>query len=368
MTDILPFLVCLITLCAILITVKMPLLASQWRVVIVIIITFVAINLVLYTSAGLYATRAGQMDTIVVESGNGYRSHYRHTVLIARSSQGKFHRRAAHDDAEGSGLGGSDAVGIVGDRGDNRDGRSWWMEDPSNGTSSQLLLSNDTAAKKSPSKKGGSVPRRGSGDFNIDTVLRLFKGCVTETGDILMDCFNDGFQELSKMFPPLGTVFSFVSSEIQDKITILRNYRHHPTLAPHFRTAQSMVRYEMDHHLTVQTDQPSGSRTFLRLHWALQFISALVSNLNDIRRGGTFSEQAAEAYDRTLAKHHPWIMRKAVQVALYSLPDRQELLVKLHMADTPREMAKVHALITQLDSIYDITQRLYAENRLLDLP
>lgn len=36
-----------------------------------------------------------------------------------------------------------------------------------------------------------------------------------------------------------------------------------------------------------------------------------------------------QAYDITLAKHHPFLIRKGAQIAMYTMPTRQELLRKV---------------------------------------
>lgn len=152
-----------------------------------------------------------------------------------------------------------------------------------------------------------------------------------------------------------------------EKIGILRDYGHGEN-GINFRTIQSMVKYEVANNLTVQRKHPSGCRTLLRLHRALEFISALLTRIRDTDNTRKFSSEATAAYDQTLAKFHPWLIRKAVHVAMYALPYRQQLLTKMKVEDTPAGMKAMSELIEQLNLIYDITQQLYAENDLLNLP
>ena len=152
-----------------------------------------------------------------------------------------------------------------------------------------------------------------------------------------------------------------------EKIGILRDYRK-SDIGEHFVTIQSMVKYEVDNKLTVQKKKASGCRTLLRLHRALEFISALLTKIRSTDNSGKFSSEATEAYDCTLARFHPWLIKKAVHVAMYTLPYRPHLLVKMKVEDTPEGMARVEALIQQLNQVYDITQELYTAHSLLDLP
>lgn len=165
----------------------------------------------------------------------------------------------------------------------------------------------------------------------------------------------------------MGTIFNFVTSDIVEKIGILRDYQK-SEVGEHFRSIQSMVKYEVSNDLTNQKKKASGCRTLLRLHRALEFIAALLTKIRNTDNSCKFSNEATEAYDSTLAKYHPWLIKKAVHVAMYTLPDRKNLLLKMTVEDTPEGMAKVEALIGQLNMVYDVTQKLYIDNNLLDLP
>ena len=65
---------------------------------------------------------------------------------------------------------------------------------------------------------------------------------------------------------------------------------------------------------TKKKDDPSGSRTLLRLHRALEYIIAFLHKLDDIQDADLCSVISVEAYEATLMKYHPWV----VQVLLIS--------------------------------------------------
>ncbi|XP_076472224.1 ceramide-1-phosphate transfer protein-like [Babylonia areolata] len=205
-------------------------------------------------------------------------------------------------------------------------------------------------------------------DFNAEKVLKLFQGCKGENDEaVSIEYYCDAYEELCKLFKVFGTVFGFVTSDVVEKIGILRDY-HRSEVGEHFATIQSMVRYEVDNNLTVQKKKASGCRTLLRLHRALEFIAELMTKIQSPDRSQKFSEEATKAYDDTLAKHHPWVIKKAVHVAMYMLPDRDSMLVKMKVENSPKGMDKIDQLIRQLRVIYDITQGLYSSHNLLDLP
>nr|KAG5685685.1 hypothetical protein BaRGS_027195 [Batillaria attramentaria] len=172
---------------------------------------------------------------------------------------------------------------------------------------------------------------------------------------------------MCRLFKLFGTAFTFVTSDVVEKIGILRDYRK-SEVGVHYQTIQTMVKYEVDNNLTNQKKKASGCRTLLRLHRALEFISALLAKIRDTDNKSKFSHEATAAYDTTLAKYHPWLIRKAVHVAMYILPNREQLLAKMKVEDTPEGKGQINKLIEQLDSVYDITQELYSKNNLLDLP
>jgi hypothetical protein len=162
-------------------------------------------------------------------------------------------------------------------------------------------------------------------------------------------------------------VFSFVSSDIIEKISILRDYLKGPD-GEHYKTVQAMMKYEVDNNLTIQHKKASGCRTLLRLHRALKFISALLTKIRQTDNKCKFSHEVRDAYDNSLAQFHPWVVKKAAHVAMYTLPDREHMLIKMKIPDTPEGMEQVGGLIVQLDSVYDITQDLYTKYSLHELP
>ena len=55
-------------------------------------------------------------------------------------------------------------------------------------------------------------------DFSLDTLRTSFEGCITEDGKILLKNYITGFDELYKFLNLLGTVFGWVSTDVDNKI------------------------------------------------------------------------------------------------------------------------------------------------------
>lgn len=66
----------------------------------------------------------------------------------------------------------------------------------------------------------------------------------------------------------MGTVFGFVSSDVNSKIEILETHRQKEN-AEKFETFGKMLEYEKTSSLLDKKDYVSGSRTLLRLHRGL---------------------------------------------------------------------------------------------------
>ena len=59
------------------------------------------------------------------------------------------------------------------------------------------------------------------------------------------------------------------------------------------------------------------------------FISEFLKRLGELSDTENTSTCCQEAYNKTLAKHHPWLIRKAAVVAMYTMPNREMLFKKV---------------------------------------
>lgn len=77
-----------------------------------------------------------------------------------------------------------------------------------------------------------------------------------------------------------------------------------------------------------------------------------------------------DAYTGTLGKYHPWIVRKAACLAMYSLPLRGALLQRIDSSENGEANVKhlLSEISTQGRPIYKITEDLYTEMNLHELP
>ena len=170
----------------------------------------------------------------------------------------------------------------------------------------------------------------------------------------------------------MGTIFSFVTSDVRSKIAILQR-RLASEAGEHYKTVEKMIQYEVACGITARTKsgEESGSRTMLRLHRALEFLILLFREMAKSSADGaeSFSALVGRCYGATLANHHPWVVRSGVYVALYAVPSRSSLVQRLD-ADGSEEriVSQLNAAVLAMQPVYDRLQTLYSDNDLLQLP
>lgn len=170
----------------------------------------------------------------------------------------------------------------------------------------------------------------------------------------------------------LGSVFGFVASDIISKVNILEEYRNSEN-ADQYETLQSMIEYECSNGITTDTSRPSGSRTLLRLHRALEFIMSFMREFSRADSNAKSSAIAQKCYKETLSKYHPWLIQKGATFAMYALPTRQQIIERVYGGPCDEStVANYEKLMSDIadvsKKVYDETHKLYEANNLLGLP
>ena len=112
-----------------------------------------------------------------------------------------------------------------------------------------------------------------------------------------------------------------------------------------------------------------GSRTLLRLHRALSFTMLFLERLAESSNQEKASSIASSAYAETLAKFHPWLIRKAANLAMYTLPSRGDMMVLVAKeASTEEVQGKLKACVLAIKPVYNQIEDLYTKYSLHDLP
>ncbi|XP_017040889.1 ceramide-1-phosphate transfer protein [Drosophila ficusphila] len=204
--------------------------------------------------------------------------------------------------------------------------------------------------------------------FDILKVSMLFETSLLDEDDVQLDAYLAAYEEIMKFFQLMGSVFSFVSSDVRSKIDILYALRAKDTEEEqHFGSFRTMLEYEKGAELLNQKGYVSGSRTLLRLHRGLDFVYEFLNRIQAIPDDQKTVEVCKSAYDDTLGKHHAFLIRKGARLAMYAMPTRGDLLKKV-CSDVEVAKENLPTMLEHMRTNYDRTEQLYTLHDLHGLP
>ncbi|XP_049438207.1 ceramide-1-phosphate transfer protein [Epinephelus fuscoguttatus] len=207
--------------------------------------------------------------------------------------------------------------------------------------------------------------------FCFQEVLDTFKLCLSENKEVYVEHYVAGWRGLVKFLNSLGSVFGFISKDAVNKIKILVALLEGEN-GSHYATVQSMVKYELDNNLVDLTKRgshpESGCRTLLRLHRALRWLELFLERLRTSSEDSKTSVMCSEAYNESLSQHHPWVVRTAAGMAFCVLPGRPAFFEVMNVGPPEKVVAMLGEALPLISEVYQITEELYAQHNLLDLP
>ncbi|CAL8325897.1 unnamed protein product [Merluccius merluccius] len=207
--------------------------------------------------------------------------------------------------------------------------------------------------------------------FSLQEVLDTFRVCLSEDEHVSLEHYVAGWRGLVKFMNSLGNVFTFISKDAVSKIQILVNFLNGEN-GSHYVTIQSMVKYELENGLVDVskrgTHPESGCRTLLRLHRALRWLELFLERLRISKEDGKTSVMCADAYNESLSQHHPWVIRKAAGMAFCVLPGRPTFFEVMNVGSTEKVVEMLGEAVPMISKVYKITEDLYVQNNLLELP
>ncbi|KAG7257814.1 hypothetical protein CRUP_018745 [Coryphaenoides rupestris] len=203
--------------------------------------------------------------------------------------------------------------------------------------------------------------------FSLKEVLDTFKLCLSENEEVFVEHYVAGWRGLVKFMNTLGNVFTFISKDAVNKIQILVNLMNGESGA-HY----SMVKYELENHLvdlTKRAGHPeSGCRTLLRLHRALRWLELFLERLRTSMEDSRTSVMCADAYNESLSQHHPWLIRKAAGMAFCVLPGRPTFFEVMNVGGAEAVVEMLGEAVPMISRVYVVTEELYVQNNLLEIP
>lgn len=192
----------------------------------------------------------------------------------------------------------------------------------------------------------------------------------------------------------LGPMVGLISQEIESKTSIIRNLaqkaeaegkkRKLPSNSSKthrkvsgdtfaYTSIRSMIEWELENDLVdFKKHSDSGCRTLLRLHrallWLQSFLEELAKSGAEGERLRSPSDLCKETYQRTLAKHHTWWVRRAAELAFIAMPERP-YFYQLVCVDTQAEAAVVlERVVRAIGEVYERTEVALQEYEMLKLP
>ncbi|NXN99863.1 CPTP protein, partial [Rhinopomastus cyanomelas] len=210
-----------------------------------------------------------------------------------------------------------------------------------------------------------------AGAFSLREVLGAFQSCVSERREVLLGPYLRGWRGLVRFLQSLGAIFAFISKDALAKVQIMEGHCGGEQ-GQHYESLQAMVNYELDNGLVDLRRRgahpESGCRTVLRLHRALRWLQLFLEGLRAAPPDSSTSAICTDSYNASLAAHHPWVVRKAATMAFCALPSRSAFLEIMNVGSTEEAVAMLGEALPHISEVYGITQELFAQHQLLDLP
>lgn len=202
--------------------------------------------------------------------------------------------------------------------------------------------------------------------FNIQETIRLWK--LTKRADhpdeVGTKEFIAAYYEVAKFFNLCGSGFSFVTSDVYEKLERLDKYHKERDGPNGINTLEGMMAWEGKNDC-FRSPSTNGARHLLRLNRALDFIMKFIKYLIE-RPKDPIAKIGWDAYDTSLKPYHGWLIVKAVGLAVKLLPERETLLEKMKLShDEAKEL--MPQLVVELDRCHATLHNYYKDNKLLEL-
>lgn len=136
-----------------------------------------------------------------------------------------------------------------------------------------------------------------------------------------------------------------------------------------YRSLKAMIEYETKLGIVGNKgSKASGTRTMLRLHWALEFFIEFMDRLQRITEDTKSSTLVYETYEETLANHHPWWTRKLAYLAVHTLPSIKALIDIMCKQDYDEVNILLRHVVSIGRPILNHTSSLYASYNISNIP
>ncbi|KAF8094033.1 hypothetical protein N665_0371s0016 [Sinapis alba] len=173
---------------------------------------------------------------------------------------------------------------------------------------------------------------------------------VVSNDGLRLDAFCSACTHVSVLFGCLGFAFKFAEMEYVSKVRDLVE------ASKTFDTLQNILDLDVMNQ-TVKT-QGSYSRNLRRVRLGLDLIRAIFEQFLMTNEYYSLKDAATKAYTQVCAPFHTWTVRTAVYAGMYTLPTRDQLLLRLNETDQSveknmrRYMEASRPIIEYIDKLY----------------
>lgn len=206
--------------------------------------------------------------------------------------------------------------------------------------------------------------------FSVEHLKILYDKCLIDPNDICLLHYLATFEELNKFLRLLGTVFGFVSKDVEERIEVIHSLMRNSADGKHYLTADTMVTYETSNHLLQKPHFTSGTLTMLKLHRGMEFLVGFLEKLTVLRDDDSTAIVGKEVYELTLGTHHTAGVRRIVKIALYGLPTKKNLLIKVCISpeDIHHTLTVLPEAVKVAHVVYDRAHNIFSEHDIFSLP
>lgn len=190
--------------------------------------------------------------------------------------------------------------------------------------------------------------------------------------------------EITKAFKALSTALSVGFSDITSKVQVWRD--NIKNFYPDCTSIQDVMKREIDlkiHELNGENNSKYGhkkktpyyeytscTRTLLRLSWFLDFFNNIILNCCN-KEDKTFADCIKDSYEKVLAPHHPWLVRKGASVGISLAPSKREKAMKAFFGEEKWDdevKLKIMGLSKSIEKVWSYIHNEYEKRGLLELP
>ena len=217
-------------------------------------------------------------------------------------------------------------------------------------------------------------------DFKIIS-FKLLK--ASETPNNLNPFYTlSAIYDFTKFFKDISSALSMGFSDITEKCELMRNRFNE---YPDSNSIQDLCNKEIElniyklngdnnkslgHYNDKYSNYISCCRTFLRLLWFLEYLIDIFENLVKCEGNEKIKKILGDSYNKVLAPHHGFLVRKAVGLALSfsnagNVPDIVKLILRYDFNDESKILLKETNCL--MKKIWNGGYEFYQENNLLDL-